>query len=226
MKASRLTWAPGGAHILDDFSLEIGLGGITALVGRSGCGKSSLLRLFAGLRTPDGGAVSGVPARRAFVFQDAALLPWLDLRANVALPGRFGPIGDVDAALRRVKLDGHGAKLPAALSGGQRMRASLARALVSRPEVVFLDEAFAALDGGTRRSIQAELLELRETEGWTILMVTHELEDAVRLADRVVAVDGPPLRIVLDLAVPLERPRSGAGVAELTERLERSMASA
>lgn len=208
MKAVGVRWAPGGAPILDGFDLALGPGSITALVGRSGCGKSSLLRLFAGLRAPDGGAIEGVPARKAFVFQDAALLPWATLRANVALPGRFGPIADVDGAIRRVGLEPHADKLPGALSGGQRMRTSLARALVSQPEVVFLDEAFAALDGITRRAVQTEFLELQAEHRWTVLLVTHELDDAAWLADRVLAVDGPPLRVLADVAVELPRPRT------------------
>lgn len=225
MRVERLRWAPEGAPIVVDLDLAFTPGTITALVGRSGCGKSSLLRLLAGLRRPDGGRVLDVPARKAFVFQDAALLPWLDLRANVALPGRFGPIGDVDAAIARLGLAEHAEKLPGALSGGQRMRASLARALVSRPEVVFLDEAFAALDGITRRSVQAAFLDLWAEQGWTVVMVTHEIEDAVLLSDRVIAVDGPPLRILHDVPVPLPRPRSphDPALGPLVDTVERGM---
>lgn len=215
-----LTWAPGGRVLLEGFSARFEAGRITALVGRSGCGKSTLLRLVAGLRRPDAGRVEGVPARKAMVFQDAALLPWLDARANVALPGRYGPIGDVDAALARVGLGGSGHALPRTLSGGQRMRVSLARALVANPELVLLDEAFAALDGVTRRAVQAEFLALQAELGWTVLMVTHELDDAVRLADRVVALDGPPLRVVEEVAVPAPRPREAADPA-LVARLAR-----
>ena len=160
-----VSWAPDGhtgphRFVLDRFDLAVEPGRITTIVGPSGCGKSSLLRLLAGLRAPDAGRVTGVPDRKAFVFQDAALLPWLSLRANVALPGRFGPIADVDDALARVGLAAHADKLPAALSGGQRMRGSLARALVARPELVLLDEAFAALDGLTRAAVQREFLTL------------------------------------------------------------------
>lgn len=207
------------ARILDQLSLSFAPGCITALVGRSGCGKSTLLRLVAGLRSPDAGRVLGVPQRRAFVFQDAALLPWLDTRANVALPGRYGPIGDVDAALASVGLTDHAHKLPAALSGGQRMRVSLARALVARPELVLLDEAFAALDGITRRAVQAVFLDLALRERWTVLLVTHELEDAVRLADRVLALDGPPLKVLLDVPIFQPRPRISADPA-LVARIE------
>lgn len=201
IRVSALSFAVAGDSLIDGLDLEIVPGTFTALVGPSGCGKSTLLRLLAGLRAPTAGSVTGVPARRAFVFQDAALLPWLTMRENVALPGRFGPIGDVEAAIARVGLTGHAAKLPSMLSGGQRMRASLARALVARPEIVFLDEAFSGLDGLTRAAVQREFVALRKELGWTVLMVTHELEDAARLADRVLAASGPPLRILADLAV-------------------------
>jgi NitT/TauT family transport system ATP-binding protein len=215
-----VSWAPDGQPILDRFSLVLERGRITAVVGPSGCGKSSLLRLLAGLRKPDAGRVTGVPPRKAFVFQDAALLPWLTLRENVALPGRFGPIGSVDDALARVGLTLHAGKLPAVLSGGQRMRGSLARALVARPELVLLDEAFAALDGVTRNAVQAEFLALQAEQGWTAVLVTHELADAVRLSDRVVAVSGPPLEIRADLPVPLARPRNPGLLPALVAQLE------
>jgi NitT/TauT family transport system ATP-binding protein len=185
-----------------------------------------LLRVLAGLRTLGAGRVDGVPARKSFVFQDAALLPWLTLRQNVALPGRFGKSGDPAAAIAEVDLSEHADKLPRALSGGQRMRASLARALVAEPELVLLDEAFAALDGMTRRAVQRSFLRLAEAHAWTVVMVTHELEDAVRLADRVVAVDGPPLRIIADVPIPLGRPRdlADARAPALVEDVERAIA--
>ena len=215
-----VTWAPDGQRVLDGFDLALEPGRITAIVGPSGCGKSSLLRLLAGLRPPDRGQVSGVPARKAFVFQDAALLPWLTLLENVALPGRFGPIGSAKDALTQVGLADHAGKLPGPLSGGQRMRGSIARALVARPEIVFLDEAFSALDGLTRLAVQREFLGLQAVYGWTVVMVTHELSDAVRLSDRVIAVSGPPLRICADLPVALGRPRDPTMIPPLVNQLE------
>ena len=228
MRLEGVGWAPDGDPIVRDLDLALRDGAITAIVGSSGCGKSSLLRLVAGLRAPDTGRVVGVPARRAFVFQDPALLPWLDLRANVALPGRFGPIGDVDGAIARLGLAPHAHKLPGALSGGQQMRASLARALAAGAELVLLDEAFAALDGITRRAVQRVFLDLAETERWTVVLVTHELEDAVLLSDRVLAVAGPPLRVVADVPVPLARPRDlhDPSAGPLAARLERALQQA
>lgn len=203
--------APDGlAAIIEDLTLELRAHEITALVGASGCGKSTLLRLVAGLRMPTGGTITGVPERRAFVFQDHALLPWLVLEANVALPGRYRarqPLpGDpsfprddgVQSILVRLGLEGHAQKLPHELSGGQRMRASIARALYAQPQIVFLDEAFSALDGVTRRAVQADFVGVARAEGWTVLLVTHDLVEALAIADRVVAFQGPPLRIVLD----------------------------
>ncbi len=200
--------APGGFLVLDHFSLSLELGSITALVGPSGCGKSSLLRVIAGLRTLDSGRVEGVPLAKAFVFQDAALLPWRTARENVALLEKFMPIGSPEDALARVGLADHADKLPAQLSGGQKMRVSLARVLVARPELVLLDEAFGALDGLTRRSVQRVFTKLAEQNHWTVVMVTHEPEDAMLLADRVLVVDGPTLRVRADRPVLAQRPRN------------------
>lgn len=224
IRLEKLTYRPAGVTLLEGFSAAFAPGSIVSFVGRSGCGKSTLLRLIAGLRPLDGGEIHGVPAQKAFVFQDPALLPWLDARANAALPGRYGAMGDVDEALAAVGLTPVAHQLPASLSGGQRMRVSLARALVSRPSLVLLDEAFAALDGITRRSVQATFLALAAEYRWTVLLVTHELEDAVRLSDRVIALEGPPLRIVDDVRIFLPRP-SGHADATIVARLDKALAS-
>lgn len=212
-----LGYSAGRSRIVDGLDLSIELGRITALVGVSGCGKSTLLRLIAGLHAADpvqtsratdlgsaraGLAITGVPERRAFVFQEHALLPWLTLEQNVALPGRYraGCADDVRPILARLGLTEHAHKLPNELSGGQRMRGSIARALASRPAIVFLDEAFSALDGITRGAVQADFQRVARDEGWTVLMVTHDLGEASRLADRVLVLRGPPVRVVMDLA--------------------------
>ena len=229
---SDATWKPGGAPIIERFSFSVELGSKVAVVGRSGCGKSSLLRIVAGLRELESGTIVGVPVRRSFVFQDPALLPWLSLAQNVALPLSLGGRGNtghgktapkfpteiVHTMLVAVGLAGHQDKLPSALSGGQRMRASLARALVSEPEILLLDEPFAALDAHTRREMHN--LVLAHAVGRTVLLVTHDLADAARLADRVVVVDGPPLAIVVDVPVSFAYPRTPEQVAGVVKMVE------
>ncbi len=218
-----LSWAPapGAEPVISRLSLELPRGSFVALVGPSGCGKSSLLRLLAGLRPPSSGTVSGIPEQKAFVFQDPALLPWLTVRENVALPGKFSAIDPPEQALARVGLAGLEHRLPRELSGGQAMRVSLARALVSRPELVLLDEAFTALDGVTRRGLQRDFRALQQAVGFTAILVTHELTDAVWLADRVIALDGPPLRVIGRLEVSLgpNRDPEAPGVAPLVHTL-------
>jgi ABC-type nitrate/sulfonate/bicarbonate transport system ATPase subunit len=219
-----LSWRPEGRPVLDEFSVGFAHGRLTAIVGPSGCGKSSLLRLIAGLRPADGGRVLGRMGPQAFVFQDPALLPWLTLRENVLLPNTLsGDAPDPAAAqstLVELGLADHAEHLPAALSGGQRMRASLARALLARPSLVLLDEPFAALDRLTRRALQALVLERSQGEGWTTLLVTHDLGDAARLAQRVLVVDGPPLRVVADIPCPQPRPRDPEAVGEVVRAIE------
>jgi ABC-type nitrate/sulfonate/bicarbonate transport system ATPase subunit/ABC-type nitrate/sulfonate/bicarbonate transport system permease component len=202
----KLSWLPGGVRIVEDFSLEVAAGSIVAIVGRSGCGKSSLLRLVAGLREKSGGELIGVPEQKAFVFQDPALLPWLTVLENLALvaklQGRVCSEAELAEVLKRVGLQGQGQKLPAMLSGGQRMRVSLARVLLSKPKLVLLDEAFAALDFATRRAIQRDFLACAQAEQWTVLLVTHDPEEALLLADRVLLVAGPPVKVLEDKLNP------------------------
>jgi len=221
IRVTDLGYAPDGYVILDQLSLELSLGGTTAFVGSSGCGKSTLLRLIAGLRTPTSGQVAGTPERRAYVFQDHALLPWLTLSQNVMLPGRYraGTASDPTPILARLGLSEHADKLPHALSGGQRMRGSIARALYAAPEIVFLDEAFSALDGITRASVQADFQRVAAAEGWTVLMVTHSVDEAIRLADRVVIVSERPARIVHSAIVVAPRPRDIAALGDLRRTL-------
>ncbi len=216
-------WRPDGASIIEGFDLSLEPGRVTAVLGPSGCGKSSLLRLLAGVRALDGGSITGRAARVGFVFQDPALLPWRSVRQNLALPAELGVVtekGAIEAAIEAVGLGGHADKLPSALSGGQRMRVSLARALLTRPELLFLDEPFAALDLATRREMQRLVLDAHASLGCTTVLVTHDVADAARLADRVLRVDGPPLRVVADVAVSASRPRSPDDVATVVRALE------
>jgi NitT/TauT family transport system ATP-binding protein len=205
--------AGGDVVALAGVDLTVAAGEFVALLGPSGCGKSTLLRLVAGLDRPERGRVGGEPGRIAMVFQDAHLLPWRDVRANVELPlellGR-PPAERREVAARAIAQVGLGdaaRRYPAELSGGMRMRASLARALVTEPRLLLLDEPFAALDELTRMALDDELRRLWREAGLTVLFVTHSIAEAAYLAERVVVLSRRPARVVLDhaLALPSER---------------------
>ena len=201
---------------LGPMSLGIGAGEIVALVGPSGCGKSTALRLLAGLEQPTRGVVTRTTGRgeTAVVFQAPTLAPWLSAQANVALPLELSGIARpearrrADEALARVGLGGAEAARPAQLSGGMAMRVSLARALVTSPKLLLLDEPFAALDEMTRRSLADDVLALWASTKPAIIFVTHNVEEAVYMASRIVVISRGPGRIVGDFAVggPLPRP--------------------
>ena len=204
-----------GVEALRDVSLSLKAGEFVALLGPSGCGKSTLLRLIAGLDVPDAGALvwqdePPLPGALGYVFQDATLLPWATAAENVFLPLRLRGTGwaeaapRVTAALSQVGLDGFANTRPHELSGGMRMRVSIARALVSRPRVLLMDEPFAALDEFTRHKLQEDLLDLWRELGCTIVFVTHSLYEAAFLARRILLMSPRPGRIVQDIvsAVP------------------------
>ncbi|ATB33483.1 ABC transporter ATP-binding protein [Melittangium boletus] len=213
---------PGGASVLSGLDLDLSAGAFVALVGPSGCGKSTLLRLVAGLDTPEAGTLSFSPSLErtrgtrspiAYVFQDAHLLPWRTVLDNVALPLELAGVAESarhEAArtlLGEVGLGDALARYPAQLSGGMRMRVSLARALVTRPRLLLLDEPFAALDELTRNRLDDQLRALWKELGMTVLFVTHSLSEATYLAERVVVLSRRPARVMLDrtLELPAER---------------------
>jgi sulfonate transport system ATP-binding protein len=200
-----LTRAFGGPNILDNLDLELEGGSFTALLGRSGSGKSTLLRTLAGLDPAPAGTVS-VPAQRGVVFQEPRLLPWKKVWRNVSLGLRSGdPRARARAALSELGLDHRLDAWPMTLSGGEAQRVALARALVREPKLMLLDEPFAALDALTRLRMQALVGKLWQTRDLTVLLVTHDVDEALLLADRaVVLIDG---RIGADVAIPLDRPR-------------------
>jgi NitT/TauT family transport system ATP-binding protein len=209
---------------LQDIDLEVDSGQFVALVGPSGCGKSTLLTLVSGLRQPTSGELmcngervsAPMPQRIGMVFQEANLLPWLSAVDNVAFPLKLRKVPRVerrDRAQRMLHLTGlHGFedRLPHQLSGGMKQRVSIARGLVQDPGVLLMDEPFAALDEQTRMVLGEELLRIWSETRKTILFVTHSLNEAVYLADRIVVLSARPGRIVDDLTVDLDRPRTFA----------------
>ncbi|MEM6372905.1 MAG: ABC transporter ATP-binding protein [Pseudomonadota bacterium] len=208
----------GATQAVAPFSVTLAAGQTTALVGPSGCGKSTILRMIAGLEAPDRGDIllgAECPrdvARRgglAMAFQDPSLLPWRTVRANIALGAELArkPARDVDALIDLVGLDGFAGHRPAELSGGMRQRAAIARSLVSSPDVLLLDEPFGAVDAMTRRRLNAELPPLWRSRGATAVLVTHSVQEAVLLSDRVLVLSPRPARLIADIDVPLSGTR-------------------
>ena len=214
-----------GLEALDGIDLSVARGEFLSLLGPSGCGKSTLLRIIARLSEPTRGSCrvslgepgKPIPSGRiGFVFQDPTLMPWSTVTANAELPFRLaGRVGAeqrdrVAAALRAVGLAGFERAYPHQLSGGMRMRVSIARALVTDPELLLLDEPFAALDEITRFALNDDLLRLWETRRPTVLFVTHSVFESVYLSTRIAVMSPRPGHIVADLPVALPRPREGA----------------
>ncbi|MCG9886864.1 MAG: ABC transporter ATP-binding protein [Cyanobacteria bacterium] len=208
-----------GTAALQGVDLSVGTGEFLSLVGPSGCGKSTILSLVAGLTTPTRGELLwSDPALRqelAFVFQDAALLPWGTVRDNVRLPLKLmgrdrGAEADraVAEAIALVGLEGFETAFPRELSGGMRMRVSIARAVVAQPKVVLMDEPFGALDEITRNQLNEEVMQLWLKKSWTALFVTHNIYEAVYLSSRVVVMGAKPGRIVADVSIDAPFPRT------------------
>lgn len=207
-----------GTRALTGIELHVPAGEIVALVGGSGCGKTTLLRLVAGLDRPstgsirlDGEAITAPHPYVGLVFQEPRLLPWLSVADNVgfglaALPAQERR-ARVAHALERVGLSAHAERWPRELSGGQQQRVSIARAFVANPRVLLLDEPFSALDAFTRRDLQDHLLDLWADTRPTLILVTHDVEEAVVLADRVLVMQPRPGRLFEEIAVDLPRPR-------------------
>ena len=207
---------PNGTTALAGLSLTVAPGEFVALIGPSGCGKSTLLRIAAGLETPDAGHVARPERDIGFVFQDPTLMPWASVADNVALPLRFARVPEAEIAprvaeaLTRVGLAEAAGAHPRELSGGMRMRASIARALVTRPRILLLDEPFAALDEIGRFALDLDLLALSARERWTVIFVTHSVHEAVFLATRVVVMAAAPGRIVGERTISFAAPRDEA----------------
>jgi ABC-type nitrate/sulfonate/bicarbonate transport system ATPase subunit len=208
----------GGVHVLEDIELGVAAGEFVCILGPSGCGKSTLLNIIAGFLKPteggvaiDGEAVTGPDARRIFVFQERGVFPWLTVEGNIG----FGLFRQSEAEKRErirhyvqlVGLTGFEKSYPRELSGGMKQRLEVARALAVNPDVLYLDEPFGALDSITRLQMRRELLRIWHAERKTILFVTHDIEESVQLADRVVVLSARPGRIRRIVNVDIPHPR-------------------
>jgi NitT/TauT family transport system ATP-binding protein len=221
---------------LDRVSLTVGKGEFVCLLGASGCGKSTLLSLVAGLDEISGGTLDIGGRHVSLMFQEAALFPWLSVAGNVELPMRLGGVARAERKQRAeelleiVRLKGFGAKRPHELSGGMRQRVALARALAQNADVLLMDEPFGALDAMTRDILHDELERIWREQRLTVLFVTHNVREAVRLGDRVILLSSRPGRVIEDFAVTHERPRRidspevAGQAAEITDRLREEVA--
>jgi len=213
----------GGRTILDDVTFEVGDGAFLCVVGASGTGKTTLLRALAGLVRPSGGellfdgqAIAGPSRDRAIIFQDysKALLPWRTVRGNIALSleARGVPAKDRDAIIdelvAKMGLVRARDQFPGQLSGGMQQRVQIARCLAQEPKILLMDEPFGALDAMTRQSLQDEILQLAEEKQMTVVFITHDLEEAIYLGDRVVVLGGSPATVIETIDVGLPRPRN------------------
>ena len=213
---------PGSRRlVLDDISLNIQPGEFISIVGSSGCGKSTLLRMVLGLDTTDQGTITqgeeiirGPGLDRGIVFQDHRLFPWLTVAQNIAVGLKNAPLSDAEKArrvashLEMVGLQGFSGAWPHELSGGMAQRVAIARALVNRPRILLLDEPLGALDAFTRQRLQGELQNVWQQEKITMILVTHDVDEAVWLSDKVVVMEANPGRIRRIVKVDLPRPRN------------------
>jgi NitT/TauT family transport system ATP-binding protein len=223
--ASKLAKRYGNLPVLTDISVDVRAGEVVAVLGPSGCGKTTLLRVLAGLEVPDAGVVeeqgrpvTGPSPERPLVVQGATLFPWLSVRANLewgprAL-GRNNPGRVADALLDATGLGGYDELLPRQLSGGMRQRAAIAQVLANEPPVLLLDEPFGALDAQTRLRMQEWLIGLLARRPTATIVVTHDVEEALLLGDRLLRLSHRPATVVEELAVDLPSPRGRATLAD------------
>ncbi|MGX1309454.1 NitT/TauT family transport system ATP-binding protein [Amorphus suaedae] len=215
------SYAPGATAIAEQ-SFEVYAGEFVSIVGPSGCGKTTLLKVLAGLLKATSGSVAlegrvvtDVPEGLAMVFQEysRSLQPWLKVRENVELPLKYQPIdaatrrARVDESLEAVGLTGAAGRYPWQLSGGMQQRVAIARAIAYRPKLMLMDEPFASVDAQTRADLEDLVLDVHQKFGITTLIVTHDIDEAVYLADRVIVLSASPSRVVANIPVPLPLPR-------------------
>jgi NitT/TauT family transport system ATP-binding protein len=207
-----------GTVALEDLNLIINRGDFVSIVGASGCGKSTVLKLIAGLGNASSGTIewleSNFQKELAFVFQESALMPWTTVLENIRLPLKLSNISQHQGknrcidAIELVGLTGFENNYPRQLSGGMKMRVSIARALVTQPKVLLMDEPFGALDDITRSKLNSDLLSLWQQQQWTVVFVTHNITEAVYLSNRVIVMASRPGRVIADLEIDAPLPRS------------------
>jgi NitT/TauT family transport system ATP-binding protein len=204
----------GAVMALEDVSLSVDDGEFVCVVGPSGCGKTTLLRILAGLETPTAGIVHlAGDGRPGMVFQEASIFPWLSVQDNIGYPLTVARVprpersARIEAMLELTGLGDFRRALPHQLSGGMKQRTAVARALVDARQILLMDEPFGALDEQTRVGLQQELLRIWGTTRRTVMFITHSVEEALTLADRVIVMSDRPGRVVADVRVPFERPR-------------------
>ncbi len=228
---------PDGTHAVDNVSFDVHGGEFVTVVGPSGCGKSTLLRIASGLQPHTGGTCDVDRSSIGYVFQDPPLLPWRTVQRNVELNAELQGMDKATRSLKAsdaiklVNLVGHEGKYPKQLSGGMKMRCSLARSLVLRPKVFLFDEPFGALDEITRERLNDELISLFQSEKFAGLFITHSIQEAVFLSTRVIVMSARPGRIVGDYSVPFPFPRQHdlryeAAFAELCGRISADLKDA
>jgi NitT/TauT family transport system ATP-binding protein len=226
----------GSLLALDQVSLDVAPGEFVCLLGASGCGKSTLLSLVAGLDEISGGTLDIGGRKVSLMFQEAALFPWLSVRGNIELPLRLTGVGRAarrkraEELLEIVRLREFGEKRPHELSGGMRQRVALARALAQEADILLMDEPFGALDAMTRDILHDELERIWREQSLTVLFVTHNVREAVRLGDRVILLSSRPGRVIEDFAITSPRPRRidspevAVQAAEITDKLRAEVA--
>ena len=225
---------PDGTQAIDEVDLTIERGEFVTIVGPSGCGKSTLLRIISGLQLPTSGSCELDSKSLGYVFQDSVLLPWRDVRKNVELNAELQGVPkeqrqeSVQKAINLVKLNEHVTKFPHQLSGGMKMRCSLARSLVSQPQVFLFDEPFGALDEMTREHLNDELLNIFLQEKFAGLFITHSIQEAVFLSTRVIVMSSQPGRFISEYTIDFPFPREpnirySAAFAELCGRISHDL---
>jgi len=232
IRFNKITKAFGDLTVLKEVSFAVEKGEFAAIVGPSGCGKSTLLRMLAGLERPDAGQVlvdgrpvAGPGPERMMIFQEHALYPWRTVAENAGFGLELAGVSrrerdaKVKAVLNQVGLSGFEGYYPHQLSGGMKQRASIARALVMDPDLLLLDEPYGALDAMTRLTMQNELLRLWQGSGKTVLLITHDIDEALYLADRVFVMTARPGTVLREIALTQPRPRSRAALGALRQDL-------